>query len=121
DLTMAVPRIEKMLTPRMRQFLDAMPGMLSAKPNPAAAGDEAQADVMARLLEGPLHHRVATMRYPSVSSGRAKDYLIHPSRIAFAQGELYLLAFVPEYDDIRTFAVSRIEPVWLEKQTFPPH
>ena len=60
------------------------------------------------------------MRYHSVSSGREKDYLIHPYRIAFAQGELYLLAFVPEYDDIRTFAVSRIESVSLEKQTFTP-
>jgi predicted DNA-binding transcriptional regulator YafY len=120
DLTMAFARIEKMLSPRMRQFLDAMPGVLAAKPNPAATGDDAQADLMARLLEATLHHRVATMRYHSVSSGRAKDYLIHPSRIAFAQGELYLLAFVPEYDDIRTFAVSRIEAVSLEKQTFTP-
>ena len=121
DLTMAFARIEKMLTPRMRQFLDAMPGVLAAKPNPAAAGgDGAQADVMARLLEGTLHHRVVTMRYHSVSSGREKDYLIHPYRIAFAQGELYLLAFVPEYDDIRTFAVSRIASVSLEKPTFTP-
>ena len=122
DLTMAFARIEKMLSPRMRQFLDAMPGMLAAKPTPGASGgDDAQADLMARLLEGTLHHRVATMRYHSVSSGREKDYLIHPYRIAFAQGELYLLAFVPEYDDIRTFAVSRIESVSLEKQTFTPH
>ena len=120
DLGMAFARIEKMLSPRMRQFLDAMPGVLAAKANPAATGDDARADIMARLLEGTLHHRVATMRYHSVSSGREKDYLIHPYRIAFAQGELYLLAFVPEYDDIRTFAVSRIEAVSLEKPTFTP-
>ena len=120
DLGMAFARIEKMLSPRMRQFLDAMPGLLAAKPTPAAPGGDAQADLMAKLLEGTLHHRAATMRYHSVSSGRAKDYLIHPSRIAFAQGELYLLAFVPEYDDVRTFAVSRIEAVSLEKQTFTP-
>jgi predicted DNA-binding transcriptional regulator YafY len=121
DLTMAFARIEKMLSPRMRQFLDEMPGMLAAKPAPAApGGDDARADVMSRLLEGTLHHRVATMRYHSVSSGREKDYVIHPHRIAFAEGELYLLAFVPEYDDIRTFAVSRIASVSLEKQTFTP-
>jgi predicted DNA-binding transcriptional regulator YafY len=120
DLSMAFARIEKMLSPRMRQFLDEMPGMLAAKPAPAAAGTDAQADVMGRLLEGTLHHRVATMRYHSVSSGREKDYVIHPHRIAFAEGELYLLAFVPEYDDIRTFAVSRIASVSLEKQTFTP-
>jgi proteasome accessory factor B len=122
DLTMAFARIEKMLSPRMRQFLDAMPGMLAAKPAPGTpGGDDVQAEMMTRLLEGTLHHRVAMMRYHSVSSAREKDYLIHPYRIAFAQGELYLLAFVPEYDDVRTFAVSRIESVSLEKQTFTPH
>jgi predicted DNA-binding transcriptional regulator YafY len=120
DLTMAFARIEKMLSPRMRQFLDAMPGVLTAKPNPAAAGGDARADLMPQLLEATLQHRAATMRYHSVSSGREKEYLIHPYRIAFAQGELYLLAFVPEYDDIRTFAVSRIDAVSLEKQTFTP-
>jgi predicted DNA-binding transcriptional regulator YafY len=120
DLTMAFGRIEKMLSPRMRQFLDAMPGVLAAKPGPAATGDAADADLVGRLLEATLHHRVATMQYHSVSSGRQKKYLVHPHRIAFAQGELYLLAFVPDYDDIRTFAVSRIEAVSLEKQTFAP-
>jgi predicted DNA-binding transcriptional regulator YafY len=60
------------------------------------------------------------MRYHSVSSGRDKDYLVHPYRLAFAQGGLYLLAFVPEYGDVRTFAVDRIASVSLEKQTFTP-
>jgi predicted DNA-binding transcriptional regulator YafY len=120
DLSMAFARIEKMLSPRMRQFLDAMPGVLAAKPGPAAPGGEEQADVVGRLLEATLHHRTAAMRYHSVSSARDKDYLVHPYRIAFAQGELYLLAFVPEYDDVRTFAVSRVESVSLEKQTFTP-
>ena len=47
------------------------------------------------------------MRYHSVSSGRVKDYLVHPERLAFAQGELYLLAFVPEY---RRHADVRLHP-----------
>ena len=33
---------------------------------------------------------------------------------------MYLLAYVPEYDDVRTFAVDRIVSVSLEKQTFTP-
>jgi proteasome accessory factor B len=60
------------------------------------------------------------MRYHSVSSARVKDYVIHPYRLAFAQGGLYLLAFVPDYEDVRTFAVERISAVSLEKQTFTP-
>ena len=45
---------------------------------------------------------------------------MHPERLAFAQGELYLLAYVPEYRDTRTFAFTRITAVSLEKQTFTP-
>src|SRR5262249_28200792 len=76
--------------------------------------------IVARLLEATLHYRVATMKYHSVSSGRMKEYVIHPYRLAFAQGGLYLLAYVPEYKDLRTFAIDRIAAVSLEKQTFTP-
>ena len=120
DLTNAFARLEKMLSPRMRQFLDRLPSVLMAKPGPRAAGSESSPDVVGRLLEGMLHYRVATMRYHSVSSARVKDYLIHPYRLVFAQGGLYLLGYVPEYKDIRTFAVDRIKAVSLEKQTFTP-
>ncbi len=48
------------------------------------------------------------MKYNSVSSGRMKDYVVHPYRLAFAQGGLYLLAYVPDYKDVRTFAIDRI-------------
>ena len=60
------------------------------------------------------------MRYHSVSSARVKDYVVHPYRLMFAHGGMYLLAYVPEYDDVRTFAVDRIASVSLEKQTFTP-
>ena len=120
DLTNAFARLEKMLSPRMRQFLDRLPSVLVAKPGPRAAGSDAAPDAVARLLEGTLHFRVATMRYHSISSARVKDYLVHPYRLVFAQGGLYLLAYVPEYKDVRTFAVDRIASVSLEKQTFTP-
>jgi len=120
DLTNAFARLEKMLSPRMRQFLDRLPSVLVAKPGPRASGTEAASDAVGRLLEATLHFRVASMRYHSVSSARVKDYLVHPYRLVFAQGGLYLLAYVPEYKDVRTFAVDRIAAVSLEKQTFTP-
>jgi proteasome accessory factor B len=120
DLTNAFARLEKLLSPRMRQFLDRLPSVLAAKPGPRARGADSSADIVARLLEATLHFRATTMRYHSVSSGRVKDYLVHPYRLAFANGGLYLLAHVPEYGDIRTFAVDRIASASLEKQTFSP-
>jgi predicted DNA-binding transcriptional regulator YafY len=120
DLTLAFARLEKMLSPRMRQFLDRLPQILAAKPGPRACAAGSSPDIVGRLLEATLHYRVARMKYHSVSSARMKDYLIHPYRLAFAQGGLYLLAYVPEYKDVRTFAVDRIASVSLEKQTFTP-
>lgn len=120
DLTNAFARLEKLLSPRMRQFLDRLPGLLVTKPGPTTRGTAALADSTARLLEATLHFRVARVRYHSVSSGRSKDYELHPYRLAFAQGGLYLIAYVPAYDDIRTFAVDRVQSVSLEKQTFTP-
>ena len=120
DLTNAFARLEKMLTPRMRQFLDRLPTVLAAKPGPRARGSDSASTTVTQLLEATLHFRVARMRYHSVSSARVKDYLVHPSRLLFAHGGMYLLAYVPEYDDVRTFAVDRIASVSLEKQTFTP-
>jgi proteasome accessory factor B len=120
DLTNAFARLEKMLSPRMRQFLDRLPSVLAAKPGPRARGASSSPDVVARLLEATLHFRVTTMTYHSVSSKRVKDYLVHPYRLAFAQGGMYLLAYVPEYKSVRTFAIDRITSVTLEKQTFTP-
>jgi proteasome accessory factor B len=120
DLTLAFRRLEKLLTPRMRRFLDRLPGVLVAKRGPRTAAAGASSDVVGKLLEATLHNRVASMTYHSVSSAAVRDYVVHPHRLAFAQGGLYLLAFVPAYKDIRTFAVDRITSVSLEKQTFVP-
>ena len=61
-----------------------------------------------------------SLRYHSFSSDREKEYLIEPYRLVFAQGALYVFAFVPEYKQLRTFAVDRVASVSLEKQTFTP-
>ena len=120
DLTHAFERLQRALSPRMRQFLDRLPAVLATKPGPRARGGDAASDIVDKLLEATLHFRVASMRYHSVSSAKVKDYLIHPYRLAFAQGGHYLIAYVPAYEAVRTFAVDRIKSVSLEKQTFTP-
>jgi predicted DNA-binding transcriptional regulator YafY len=120
DLGLAFSRLAKLLSPRMRQFLDRLPDVLSAKPAPRTRTDEKAKDAVAKLLEATLHRRVTTMRYHSVSSGGVKDYVLHPYRLEFAHGGLYLLAYVPAYKDLRTFAVDRIVSVSLQKDTFTP-
>jgi predicted DNA-binding transcriptional regulator YafY len=120
NLTHAFERLERALSPRMRRFLDRLPAVLAAKPGPRARGGQASSDIVDKLLEATLHFRVATMRYHSVSSDQVKDYVVHPYRLAFAQGGHYLVAHVPAYDAVRTFAIDRILSVSLDKATFAP-
>jgi predicted DNA-binding transcriptional regulator YafY len=60
------------------------------------------------------------MRYHSFSSNREKEYSVEPYRLVFAQGGLYVIAFVPEYAQLRTFAVERIQALSVTEERFAP-
>src|SRR6185503_20028528 len=63
------------------------------------------------LLEAIGEEKRVKMRYYSVHSQKKKEYLLDPYRLVYYRGGLYLFAFVPEYKQIRTFAIERIEAV----------
>jgi proteasome accessory factor B len=118
DVESAFEKLGSALTPHMRQFLDQLPRVISTKRDPVRAS--AAQSVVARALEGTLHQRQAHIIYHSKSSERTKTYLLHPYRLAYAQGGLYLLAYVPEYGEVRTFAVERIQDISLLEERFTP-
>jgi predicted DNA-binding transcriptional regulator YafY len=110
ELASAFTRFEAALTPAMRQFLDRLPAVVGAKRSPGAARiDRAQRRRVGQLLDASLHHRQVRMRYHSAARARTKDYDVDPYRVVCAEGALYLQAYVPEYGEVRTFALSRIE------------
>ena len=121
DLKSAFAKLESALGPRMRQFLDRLPQALQAKPGPTRTHDDDQhRKVTVRLLDAVLHHRRLTMRYHSLSSKREKTYQIDPYRLVYAQGSLYLFAYVALYQQVRTFAVERIQQLTPLDETFTP-
>ena len=120
DVQSALDKFESALTPQMKKFIDRLPRVVTAKPARAKRQGPTTYQVIARLLEAILHQRVVTMRYHSQASGREKDYLIHPYRLVHVQGGLYLMAFVPAYQELRTFAVERIRRATLGQQSFEP-
>jgi len=121
DVERAFEKLAAALTPHMRQFLDQLPRVIATKADPARRAEDAgRQQVVARALEATLHHRQTSITYYSKSSERTKAYLVHPYRLAYAEGGLYLLAFVPEYGEVRTFAVERIESLTLLEDTFTP-
>lgn len=135
DVASAFDKLATALTPGMRQFLDRLPLVFQAKsvasnaegPSGANAagrgedpGSKFQRERVARLLDATLNHRRATMKYFSMSSGREKEYLIEPYRLVYSPGGLYALAFVPDYGELRTFAVDRIRSISLLEERFTP-
>lgn len=124
DVESAFEKLGSVLTPHMRQFLDQLPRVIASKPDPLRRrldGDNPRhQQIVARALEATLHTRQAELTYHSRSSERTKTYLIHPYRLAYAQGGLYLLAYVPEYREVRTFAIERVLDISLLEERFTP-
>src|SRR6185436_5183737 len=121
EVESAFEKLASVLTPHMRQFLDQLPRVIATKADPMRRHDNPrQTQYIARALEATLHHRQANLTYHSKSSDRTKTYLVHPYRLAYAQGAMYLLAYVPEYNEVRTFAVDRIKDVSLLEERFTP-
>jgi predicted DNA-binding transcriptional regulator YafY len=133
DVRSAFDKLAGVLTPGMRQFLDKLPLVMQAKPEPgarmAAAPDDdlltpkeaaARSARVAQLLDATLTHRRVSMRYHSLSRDRDKAYLVEPHRLVFAQGGLYLVAQVPEYGGVRTFAIDRVVGLSVTEERFEP-
>ena len=121
EVESAFEKLATALTPHMRRFLDQLPRVIATKHDAARRRDTPQEQqVVARALEATLNLRQTSIVYFSKSSDRTKTYVVHPYRPAYAQGGLYLLAYVPEYGEVRTFAVARIRELSLQEERFTP-
>lgn len=119
DASSAMEKVAGALPSRMRAFLDRLPTVLNVKGTPLKKRDEQRyRKHIAALLNAVLEHHQVNMQYYSVSSKQTKEYLVEPHRLAYAQGGMYLLAQVPKYRQLRTFAVERINSVTVTSQTF---
>jgi predicted DNA-binding transcriptional regulator YafY len=119
DARSAMDKIAAALPQRMRAFLDRLPAVLDVKTTPLKKRDESRhRKHIASLLTAVLEHRQVKMQYYSASSKQTKEYQVEPYRLAYAQGGMYLLAQVPKYRQIRTFAVERIKSLSVTAETF---
>jgi predicted DNA-binding transcriptional regulator YafY len=121
DVSSAFDKLAAALTPGMKQFLDRLPLVIQAKADPGAHPAAARSKELGQLLDATLQHRRVMMRYHSFSSEREKEYAIEPYRVVFAQGALYVVAFVPEYGQTRTFAIDRIKSLSVTEERFEPN
>lgn len=120
SLASAFDKLYEALPPSMWKFIESLPDALGAKEHPSRPRAASSAKVIDTLMSAILSRRRVRMRYHSFSSQQVKDYIVEPYRLAYAQGGLYLQAFVPDYSDTRTFATQRIEQAVALEETFSP-
>jgi predicted DNA-binding transcriptional regulator YafY len=119
ELRAAFAKIERALNPGMQRFLSTLPDVITTKAGPRArAQSTRQIDVTRRLFEAVRDRRVVNMHYHSAKSASTKTYTVQPYRLALAGGGLYLVGWVPGYDEFRTFATERIERLSVTEETF---
>jgi len=121
DFESAISKLTEALSPKMRQYLDRLSGVLTWKPDPGQKGDSAgRWQHREELVRATLEHRTLEMTYHSFSSRRVKRYRVEPYRLTFGHGGLYLYAYVPAYGQMRTFAVQRIRALKTLEEHFSP-
>lgn len=120
DAERAFAKIERALPASCRRYLDRLPCVLKAKANGRKTLDGRRVrDVLGRVLDAILRERRAEMRYAKPAAAPT-TYLIDPHRIVYAQGGMYLTAFVPACGEMRTFALERIQTFGLTDEHFSP-
>jgi predicted DNA-binding transcriptional regulator YafY len=121
DVERAIMKIERALPPMCRKYLDAVGGLVKAKSTGRKKQNEKKLrEITARLTDASLTHCRIQMRYRSASSRRTKEYVVEPLRLAYAEGGMYLTAYVPAYEEVRTFALERIETLGVLDEHFEP-
>jgi predicted DNA-binding transcriptional regulator YafY len=121
DLDRALMKMEKALPPECRVFLDKLPRVLTAKAAGRKNADPRRLrDTVARAFDAITRQRRITIRYASAASRRTKQYVVEPQRLSYADGGIYLIAWVPEYGALRTFAMERVETLGIEDDHFEP-
>jgi predicted DNA-binding transcriptional regulator YafY len=120
DAETAFEKLSTVLTPHMRTFLDQLPRVIATKADGTIRPGGDSSAIVSRALDATLHLRQARIVYHSKSSDRTKPYLVHPYKLAYANGASYLLAYVPEYNEVRTFAIERIQEMSLLEERFTP-
>jgi predicted DNA-binding transcriptional regulator YafY len=121
DAERAFMKIERALPVSCRRFLDRLPVMFKAR----IAGRRKQDDrkvreILNRAVNASLTRKRIVMRYHSHASARVREYTVEPLRISYADGGLYLTAWVPEYGEIRNFAAERIQALAATDEHFEP-
>jgi predicted DNA-binding transcriptional regulator YafY len=117
ELESAFAKIQEALPEKSLPYLGRISELFSARPDPWKDYSRKR-DVISALIDATLHQRRARIEYFSFHSRQTKTYRVHPYRLVYWHGGLYLYAWAEQYAEVRTFAVERIEKIEVLDETF---
>jgi predicted DNA-binding transcriptional regulator YafY len=117
DIDTAFEKIRGALPARSLPFLSRIQGLFAARPDPSKDYSRKR-ELIAQLIDATLHQRRIVLDYFSFHSRRRKQYTADPYRVVYYHGGLYLYARVKEYEEVRTFAVERINHIQVLDDEF---
>ena len=122
EMNRAFAKLERALPAASRRFLDRLPLTIKAKAIGRKKHDERKSrEILGRVLDASFANRRVAMNYHSLSSRRTKDYVLEPQRVSYADGGIYVTGWVPEYNELRNFALERIRTLGVTDEHFEPH
>jgi predicted DNA-binding transcriptional regulator YafY len=104
----ALHKIQASLGPEMSEFLARLGESFQVLPGPHKEY-AARRDTIHALNEALLARRTVEMRYRTGRTGRVAARALDPYRLWYRNGGLYVIGHDHKSDEVRTFAVDRIE------------
>lgn len=117
----AFTKFERDIPAKMKRYLDRLPSVMSARPTGGKVRLSTEHQRMVELLvDASVGLRQVRMLYYSLSHERKAEYLVYPLRFVYTQGAMYMRAWVPDRQQVLTFAAHRIRRVSVLEERFVP-
>ncbi len=115
----ALAKIRAGLGPELSDFLARLGESFRVLPGPHKRYADYR-ETIGTLNQAVLERRTVRMRYRTGSTGKLGTRDLDPYRVWYRAGGLYVVGLDHKSEEIRTFAVDRIEKLDLLKQRFQP-
>ena len=74
-------------------------------------------DILSRLIESITEQKVISFDYKKFNSETPKNYILHPYLLKEFNNLWYLIGYIEDYKEVRTFGIDRIEDFWRLSQS----
>lgn len=113
----AFRKIRAILTRETREYLEQFTALFH-QTRLGESNYSQRGEIIDTLMIAIEDRNVTQLLYSSMSAESPKEVVLHPFGLAYHRGSLYIVAFVPEYDELRHYKVDRIHDIGILKKKF---